>query len=321
MDLPKSGANSGERKPMSVVEPITAVDLCCGAGGWACAARGLAISIVAAVDWWDMCCLTYARNHPTIEVIRRDVTEPEFLDWAAELRGSIDLVLGAIPCEWLSVRRNMNNRPKPTEIEQGRAVLDALLAAVRAIEPRWWCLEDVIQIRKELPPLTPYAVLDSRYWSGQRRKRCYVGRFPRPPRGNDKRVLADYMRPGPFRLGRRSIGRKLVRSRAFARDSAYATDPQRKCPTINAISSRRDPELVILDPIVGPRQMEFGEAARAQGFPDTYLFYGSPSDLWKMVGQAVQIDTGRAILEAVCRQTERGQGRVEKCTGSAELKG
>ena len=33
---------------MSVVEPITAVDLCCGAGGWACAARGLPISIVAA---------------------------------------------------------------------------------------------------------------------------------------------------------------------------------------------------------------------------------------------------------------------------------
>jgi len=286
---------------------IKAIDLCCGGGGWALAARGLPIRIVAAIDWSDVCCSTYAANHPTVEVIQRDVTDPDFQSWAAELRGSVDLVLGAVPCEWLSVRRNMGNGPEHDEIERGRAVLDALLAAVAAIEPRWWCLEDVVQLRKELPPLTPYMLLDSQYWSGQRRKRCYVGRCPRPRRPDppDPRVLADYLRPGPYRLGRRSVGRKLCRSRAFAPDRVYAVDPSKKCPTVTACSSRRDTELVIIDPIVGPRQMEFCEAAAAQGFPEDYLFIGSPTDEWTMIAQAVQVDTARAILAAVCRRAEK----------------
>jgi site-specific DNA-cytosine methylase len=51
------------------MKTLVAIDLCCGAGGWSCAARGLPIHVVAAVDRWDACCLTHARNHPGTEVI------------------------------------------------------------------------------------------------------------------------------------------------------------------------------------------------------------------------------------------------------------
>lgn len=284
--------------------PIRAIDLCCGAGGWAFAARRLPIQFVAAIDRWDACCATYARNHAGVEVICRDVTEPAALEWAGALE-AIDLVVGGIPCEWLSVLRNIHRGASAAEIAAGRATLDAMLAIVQALAPRWWCLEDVIQIRGELPPLTPFLVLDSAHWSGQRRKRCYVGRFPRPPRARSEALLQDSLRPGPYRLGRRAEGRTPVTREQFSRDTIHAAFPSRKAHTVCALSSRRDAELVVMDRC-GPRQLEWQEAAVLQGFPTDTLFIGSPSDCWKMIGQAIQIDTGRAILEAIVREWQSG---------------
>lgn len=54
---------------------IRAIDLCAGAGGWACAARGLPITIVAAVDFWRPACETYRLNHPGVKVIEGDLRE------------------------------------------------------------------------------------------------------------------------------------------------------------------------------------------------------------------------------------------------------
>src|SRR4051812_23050349 len=42
---------------------IRAVDLCCGAGGWACAARGLPIEWVAVADRSSDCLSTWRLNH------------------------------------------------------------------------------------------------------------------------------------------------------------------------------------------------------------------------------------------------------------------
>ncbi|MBM3956596.1 MAG: DNA cytosine methyltransferase [Gemmatimonadetes bacterium] len=44
--------------------------------------------------------------------------------------------------------------------------------------------------------------------------------------------------------------------------------------------------------------------ARLQGFPEDYLFFGSPTAVWKMIGQAVQIDAGRAILAAIAADAQ-----------------
>ena len=89
--------------------PIIAIDLCCGAGGWACAARGLAIRIVLAIDFWEPAATTYRLNHPETEVLCADVRDEsvrqKILDLAKD-RG-VSLILGGIPCEWLSVYRHL----------------------------------------------------------------------------------------------------------------------------------------------------------------------------------------------------------------------
>ena len=165
---------------------IQAIDLCAGAGGWACAARDLPIDVVLAVDFWPRACKTYELNHPSTEVLCGDLREPEVQDRIRQLAGQVDLVLGGIPCEWLSLYRNVGHeKTRTSEDEKGaeRRTLDNVLELISDLNPRWWCLEDVLGLVKELPPLTPWMKLDAATYSAQRRKRVYVGRFPAPRLG------------------------------------------------------------------------------------------------------------------------------------------
>lgn len=288
-----------------MISELRVIDLCSGAGGWACAARGLPLSIVAAVDCWDLALRTYRHNFPGTETIEGDLRQAALVQQLAESwRGRVDVVLGGIPCEWLSVYRNLNGVAE-AERESHRRLLDNVLWLVRELSPRWWCLEDVIQLRRELPPLTPYHLLDARWWSPQRRKRLFVGEFPVPKRPaklvSEQLTLGQCLRPGPYRMGVRAMQREPRRSFAFTRSAALAVEPGRKGPTVVCLSSRRDGEVLVRDERVpgGWRQPEWQEWARLQGFPEDYVFVGSPEAVWKMVGQAVQIDLGSAILRAM----------------------
>ena len=50
------------------------------------------------------------------------------------------------------------------------------------------------------------------------------------------------------------------------------------------------------------RLLDWREAARLQGFPADYLFPAGLQRTEKMIGQAISIDVGRAILRAICHQ-------------------
>lgn len=283
------------------MKPLAAIDLCCGGGGWACAARGLPIQVLLAVDHWAPACKTYALNHPGTRVLYGDLREPAV---AREIRAhrGVDLVVGGIPCEWLSVYRAFTKAGQVRAPERAaqRATLDSVLALCAALAPRYWCLEDVIQILPELPPLTPYQIIDAQHYSGQRRRRAYVGSFPSPRPERNPKTLAAYLRPGPFRIGARTASRDPATGRTFTAETFYAAHADRKCPTVCAGGSRHDAEIALVCAVRGgKRQLEWQELAAAQGFPADYVFHGSPTDVAKMIGRAIQIDTGRAILGAI----------------------
>jgi len=283
---------------------IRAIDLCCGAGGWACAARGLPIQITHAFDLCDVACRTYRLNHET-NVVCGDLRDAAVQAEVRALASRVDLVLGGIPCEWLSIYRNVSGgaaQISDGELGAERETLDSILRLVRDLAPRWWCLEDVAGLAKQLPPLVPWVEIDAAAYGPQRRKRIYVGEFPLPPEGQSTETLKDRLRPGPWRIGSRTFGRTPVKSKSFRQACCYAAMPGEKSPTVCATSSRRDADLAVVDPAVpgGKRQLEWQEAARLQGFPEDYLFYGSPTDVWRQVSQAIQIDLGRAILAAIC---------------------
>lgn len=297
---------------------IRAIDLCCGGGGWACAAKGLPIKIELAVDLWPIACKTYQLNHRDTVVICGDLREPAIRARVIADAAGVDLIVGGIPCEWLSEYRKLV-KVKPHEIQAEQATLDSVLSLVKEIDPRFWCLEDVLGLVKHLPIFTPWTKIESSHFSAQRRKRIFVGNFPPPPRGKCTLTLADKIRPGPYRIGGRAFNREPVVRNSFNGKQSLAAHLHRKSPTMAAISSRRDAELVVVDERLpgGKRQIEWQEAAALQGFPDDYLFYGSPTDVALMVGRAVQIDTARSILQAIVNNAER-EAKTPALEGAAK---
>ncbi len=273
---------------------LTAIDICAGAGGWACAARGLPVRIVAAIDIAADALATYTHNHPGVEAIEADVTEFDFKRFAG-----VDIVLGGIPCEEISQMRALY-KPTPATMAAWQKTVDACLAAVKTTRPRYWCFEDVVALAKYLPPFTPYKVLDSARYSAQRRKRIFVGRFPgpTPPAKPCRQLLRHHLRPGPYRVNAGILGREPARHRVFDGQHFYPWCPERKSPTVIALTSRHDNYAAVVDGDLR-RHLEWQELATLQGFPADYVFIGSPTRVTKLIAQAVQIDLGHAILAAM----------------------
>lgn len=284
-------------------DSLVAIDLCAGAGGWACAAAGLPIKIREAVDLDPFALETYKWNHPKTTTTCRDVAElPADSAWI-EANRDVDLIVGGIPCEAIAAwRRADGRRPSPEEIERRlHRPLDASLEVVKLLKPRFWCLEDVSEVIGHLPPLTPHQVINSKAFSAQSRKRAYVGNFPTPESNGGSGVLGDVLRPGPHRLGRRVVSRTPKRQQNHTGENHSWWDPERPSHTVCNVSSRRDVETVVVSSDGRRRQMEWQEAAILQGFPGSYTFIGSPTQVTKHIGQAIQIDTGRAILAAIVK--------------------
>lgn len=304
---------------------LKAVDLCCGAGGWAAAAAGLPIEFVCVVDWAADCLETWRVNHqaahPKCAIVEADLAQLHAAIEIFDLARGADLVLGGIPCEQVSVVRAT---PLPSaELETWYALIDSLFAIVREVRPRAWCFEDVIQIEKHLTGsllagVGPYHVqrINARYYGPQNRLRSFIGRFPRvappqvpPAESSDWSHLLDR---GPHRtltrheeLERREYGGTL--SIKAGDNIARVMNPQRACATIvakwdNGGNNKR--KFMVVDKDDRLRMLTWQEAARVQGFPDDYLFAASWTRTREMVGRAIPIQVGRAILTEICREAE-----------------
>lgn len=175
------------------------------------------------------------------------------------------------------------------------ALVDRCVGLPSELNAQWWCYEDVPQIRRFLPLFTPYFELDSQYFSAQRRKRIYIGNLPKPVEQSNDTRLSQHLRPGPFRIGQKVLRSRPCRAKTYTATTFYDWDPAAKSPTVIGLSSRHDNYAAVGFP-GGYRQLQWQELASLQGFPADYTFIGSPTSTSKMISQAVQIDTARAIL-------------------------
>lgn len=285
---------------------LRAIDLCCGAGGWAVAARGLPIRITHAWDLWEDAATTYRLNHPGTAVHVADLTHGLTVD-----PGRVDIVLGGIPCQWLSPARGKNGAGARERLRE-RRLLRACLRLIDELKPRWWCFEDVVQLRRELPRRVPVRVINSRDsgYSVQNRRRLYAGVFPEPlPPEHPPRPLSELLDRGPHRICRQSQSATLVqvRNARNPKDVKSAVDVHGdRFPTVCGEWCLRHQNTtpVLVDNALpgGRRSVSITEAARIQGFPADYVFVGSQTSMARMIGNAVQIDTARAILRGICRE-------------------
>lgn len=303
---------------------IRALDLCCGAGGWLCAARGLPVEFVAAADRAADCLetvqLNHAADHPGCRLLQCDLATEEGVAQVLDAcRGGVDLVVGGIPCEQVSTARH-GLKESVEGMRPWHALIDRCFDLVRLLRPRWWCLEDVIQVEKHLPPPLhlgiPFAcrrIQASRY-GPQRRLRTFVGRFPPPaPPEPGPRTLGEILRPGPHRTqpGQAALDRVPDgcgrRSAHIGRTKARVLSPDRPSPCVISstdLGSRQRRAYMVERGDGLLRQLSWQEMALLQGFPGDYLFAANQGRTSKMVGQAIPIQVGRAILRAIAAEKE-----------------
>lgn len=302
---------------------LRAIDLCCGAGGWAFAARGLPIEFLAVADIAADCLETWRTNHaadhPAAQRIACDLSDAGAVDRLLDqLNGAgVDVVLGGIPCEQVSIIRQS---PADNEtMEAWYALIDTCFAVVDRLKPAAWCFEDVIQIERHLPlPLwrgseIPTWRCNAADFGPQSRVRTFLGDFPRPaPRWVAERTLAQCLRPGPHLTiaNNDEFERLQYPGRAISllagEKTARVLSPFEPSPTVVSVGPHRGQRQrrnwMVADERDRLRVLSLQEFARLQGFPDDALFACGACRAQEMVGQAIPIYVGRAILEEICQR-------------------
>jgi site-specific DNA-cytosine methylase len=295
---------------------LTAVDLCCGAGGWACAARGLPIHFVAVADIDENSLETWKINHhashPDCAIACADLSLPGGRVHLADICGQrqIDLVLGGIPCEQVSLARN-NAKLAPDAIPTLHRLIDGIFGLVAQWNPAWWAIEDVLQIVPHLPgdlifgrPI-PIRRIDARHFGPQRRKRVFLGVFPKRLECEPTpRTLGEVLRPGPYRTCAGVQSKRRSKRSAYSSDVIRIWDAAEAAYTVTSLHDRHS-KAAMIETTTVPRTLEWQEAAVLQGFPEDFIFVGSVGRASKMIAQAISIHVGRAILQAVCREHAR----------------
>jgi len=300
---------------------LTAIDLCCGAGGWAIASRGLPIEFAAVVDWAPDCLETWRLNHqaahPEARRLKLDLSHPAAVRRVIEATAGrpVELILGGIPCEQITPLRSGRVRPTAADMDELHRLIDNVLTIVRELSPRYWCIEDVVQIERHLPlPLVfgreiPRRRIDAAEFGPQRRRRTYLREFPPPVADptDAAMTLGDCLDRGPFltepRIDEMASLQKLGSHGHHLRGDCYRPlDPDAKAPTIISQIWRgsRSRRCFVVPSPAGPRVLTWQEAARVQGFPDDFRFGCTATRAAKMIGQAIPIHVGRAILRAIC---------------------
>lgn len=239
--------------------PLRALDWCCGAGGWAVAARGLPITWVCVADLAADCLETWAINHgeahPDCALIRADLSTPEGLAQVLDAcAGGIDLMVGGIPCEQVSQARG--NRPlQPGELERLHALIDSTFSLIQTLHPRWWSIEDVEAILPHLPPPLAgvnYEVrkIDAADYGPQARQRVFFGAYPWPIAAPEPgpRTLGEVLRPGPYRTLTRIDRYQRSRSKWYA-GKVRVQEPEEPAATVISASAGRSNERGIMVPL------------------------------------------------------------------------
>lgn len=123
-------------------EPLSAVDLFCGAGGLSQGLADAGFQIVAAADHDPDACATYRRNFPEATLIEGDLTSPARHDELLGALGlmSLDVLAGGPPCQAYSQVRNHDRLiedPRNRLYREFVSLLDEL-------QPRALVLENVL---------------------------------------------------------------------------------------------------------------------------------------------------------------------------------
>jgi DNA (cytosine-5)-methyltransferase 1 len=112
---------------------VRALDIFAGAGGLSIGLEQAGFDIVAGAEWDGDACETFAKAHPTAEVIEGDVNAMSFRRW----RDDVDVLVGGPPCQpWSTGGKRLGT-------DDPRDGWPAFLQALTEIRPRAFVAENV----------------------------------------------------------------------------------------------------------------------------------------------------------------------------------
>lgn len=303
--------------------PLSTLELCAGAGGQALGMEQAGIGHAGLVEIDPNACATLRLNRPAWNVVEGDLNAFD----GAKFKG-VDIVSGGLPCPPFSVagkqlgasdERNLfpamirlvdQVRPRAVMIENVRGILDAVFEDYRrsvagqlrslGYQPGWKLMNasdfGVPQLRPRVvfvavekkyserfawpesavaePPAVGevlYDLMSARGWKGAKEWR---------ERANE---IAPTIVGGSHKHGGPDLGPTRAR-RAWA------------CLGVNGIGIADEPP----EPeFVGMPKLTVRMAARIQGFPDDWRFFGRKTAAYKQVGNAFPPPFAKAVAERV----------------------
>ena len=291
---------------------MRAVDLFCGCGGLSLGFMKAGFEIAAGFDFWDEAITVYERNfsHP---VIKQDLADVAGASEKIRVY-SPEMIIGGPPCQDFSSagKRDEDNGRGDLTVSYARIIAD--------VRPEWFVMENVeriqktrklaeaIRIYKEAGYGLTCTVLDASLCGvPQKRKRfVMIGHLGSPD---------DFMRSRLFkRLAEKPMtvadyfGNSLDvkyyyrHPRSYARRGIFSVDEP--SPTIRGVN-RPMPDGYQLrpnDPVRtkdGVRPLTTKERSMIQTFPEEFVFLGSKTMREQMIGNAVPVNLGRFVAEAI----------------------
>ena len=289
------------------------IDLFSGCGGLSLGFEKSGFEVVAAFEYWEPAIEVY-KNNFTHPIFNQDLTnEQEAIEKIRMF--SPDLIMGGPPCQDFS---SAGKR----DITQGRADLTYHFAnIVCAIKPKWFVMENVEQIKKshiledviEQFEYTGYGltavILDASL--------CGV------PQSRTRFFLIGHMGDQHNQLTgilRKNLSEKKMTIRDYLGDQLGVNDYYRHprnynrrgiftidepSPTVRGVNrpipkgytlNSCDPENVDLQNV---RPLTTIERSYLQTFPNTFKFSGTKTNLEQMIGNAVPVNLGAFIANAI----------------------
>lgn len=295
---------------------MKAVDLFCGCGGLSLGFLKAGIDILCAFDNWDEALAVYRNNfkHPAYKIDLRDV------DSSIEKITPFhpDIIIGGPPCQDFSSAGKRNE-------DNGRGDLTVAYAnIIGKVRPNWFVMENVARIVKTQKLVDAISifkkagygltctVLDaSRCGVPQKRKRfVMIGKLGEEDDfireqllrnlSEKEMTVADYFGE--------SLDIKFYyrHPRSYVRRGIFSVNEP--SPTIRGVN-RPMPKGYKLhdnDPttsLEGIRPLTTHERSMIQTFPNDFFFFGSKTDQEQMIGNAVPVNLGKYIGEAIIKQS------------------
>lgn len=284
------------------------IDLFCGCGGFSLGFLQAGFHVKYAIDNWKGCKETFEFNHPKTEFILSDIQKlnPEnFRD--------VDIVIGSPPCQEFS---KANNHP---DIKKGMILIKEYLKWIDVIKPKYWIMENVPGIQKYLEKSDfKINILNcANYGVPQKRIRCFSGNYFVPNPTHSKKPTQDLF---GNRLGKWITVREALKNKDDNNLELgfipYSDKWLKKHPPIEeekvsititskndknyfrywdspnyqngfkSISTKMKSNNKVKDNEIY-RRLSVRECAILQSFPENFIFFGSLSNQYTMVGNAV----------------------------------